>query len=300
MPRKILITGGTGLVGSKLRAALEARGDTVTILTTSALRAEREDAFYWNLKDRYIDSRAFEGVDYIVHLAGAGVADKRWTAKRKKEIYDSRIENTKLLAERAKGHSIKGIVAASAIGYYGLDTGKEWVNESAPAGSDFLAHVVVDWEKSIETFSTLTNKVVAIRIGVVLSTEGGALPKMMTPFRLGVGSAIASGRQYMSWIHIDDLVGIFLHALDTDIAGIYNGVAPQPVTNAEFSKSLAAVLKKPFWFPNVPAFMLRLIFGELAGVLLGGNRVHAGKIQKAGYTFRHSTLASALKDLLVK
>lgn len=298
MASKILITGGTGLVGTKLTNALRTRGDEIRILTTSAIRAEQPDAFYWNLKDQYIDYRAFEGVDYIIHLAGAGVADKPWSEKRKKLIYDSRIKNTNLLFERLKGSKVKGVIAASAIGYYGMDTGEKWLNEADARGTDFLSDVVADWEEAIFSLNERAERVTALRIGIVLSTDGGALKKMAPPFRYGLGAPIGTGKQWMSWIHEDDLVGMILFALDKELEGVYNAVAPHPVTNAEFSRVLAKTLGKPFFLPNVPAFALKLVFGEMARVVLGGNRVKADKIKKAGYPFKFNKIDEALRDLL--
>jgi uncharacterized protein (TIGR01777 family) len=298
MPSKILITGGTGLVGSKLSKALIERGDEVCILTTGAVRAEKPNAFYWNLKDNYIDQNAFEGVDYIIHLAGAGIADKPWSDARKKLIYDSRICNTDLLVERSKGYPIKGIVAASAVGYYGMNTDDLQLSETDERGKDFLSDVVVDWEKAIFQFSDENMKVAALRIGIVLSTEGGALKKMVVPFKFGVGSPIGSGKQWMSWIHEDDLVDLFIYALDHKLEGVYNAVAPLPVTNSEFSRTLASVLRKPYWMPKVPSFVLKLIFGEMARVVLGGNRAKSNKVADTGFKFKFTTLKEALTDLL--
>lgn len=300
MPSKILITGGTGLVGTHLTNELLAKNHEVRILTTSAVRAEEPDAFYWNLKDQYIDQRAFEGVDYIVHLAGAGVADKRWSEKRKKVIYDSRIKNTALLCERAKGHGIKGVIAASAIGYYGFDTGEELMTVESERGEGFLSDVVADWEREIEEFEKIMDQVMAVRIGIVLSTEGGALKQMATPFKFGVGSPLGNGKQWMSWIHIDDLVGMMMHGIEKGTSGTFNGVAPNPERNKDFSKTLAGVLSMPMWLPNVPAFVLKIVFGELAQVVLGGNKVSAKKIVDAGYSFKFEHLAPALKDLFKK
>lgn len=268
------------------------------ILTTSAIRAQQPDAFYWNLKDQYIDSHAFEDTDYIIHLAGAGIADKRWSESRKKLIYDSRVKNTQLLFERSKGYPIKGLVAASAVGFYGMDTGDKQLSENNERGKDFLSDIVVDWEKANAQFEERDLRVAMLRIGIVLSTEGGALKKMALPFKLGIGSPIGSGKQWMSWIHEDDLVEMILFALDNQLSGTYNAVAPEPTTNKEFSRTLAHVLAKPFWAPNVPAFVLRLLYGELAYVVLGGNKVASKKIQKTGFTFKFNNLKDALTHLL--
>ena len=298
MPSKILITGGTGLVGTRLTQRLIEKKHKVSILTTSAVKAEENGAYYWNLKDKYIDSRAFDGVDYIIHLAGAGVADERWTKSRKKIIYDSRIANTRLLFERSKGHGIKGIIAASGIGYYGMDTGDKWVDEGSDDGNDFLSNLVVDWEKAIDSFGEIMERVVKLRIGVVLDHSGGALPKIARPIRIGVGSPLGSGQQWISWIHVEDLVKMILFAVENNLIGTYNAVAPNPVTNTEFTKAVAKRLGRSLWLPNAPAFILKIVFGELAKVVLGGNRVKSNKIEKESFSFEYSQLDAALADLL--
>ena len=298
MPSKILITGGTGLIGSRLTQRLIEKKHKVSILTTSAVRAEESGAFYWNLKDKYIDRRAFEDVDHIIHLAGAGVADERWTKERKKLIYDSRVANTRLLFERAKGHKIKGIIAASAIGYYGMDTADAWVDEKTERGSDYLSDVVVDWEESIDSFEEIMAQVVKFRIGVVLDPSGGALPKISKPIRMGMGSPLGNGKQWLSWIHSEDLVKMVLFALDSNLSGTYNAVAPNPVTNTDFTKAVAKKLGRSLWLPNAPAFVLKMVFGELAQVVLGGNRVKSDKIEKKGYSFDYPQLDAALANLL--
>ncbi len=298
MSSKILITGGTGLVGTRLIQKLIDKKHKVSILTTSAIRADEEGAFYWNLKDNYIDHRAFEAVDYIVHLAGASLADERWTKNRKKVIYDSRVANTNLLFERSKGHGIKGIIAASAIGYYGMDTGEQWMDEKSEEGNDFLSKVVVDWEKSIDTFKETMKHVVKFRIGIVLDSEGGALPKITKAIRTRVGSPLGRGNQWMSWIHSEDLVKMILFALDSNLSGTYNAVAPNPVTNADFTKAVADKFGRSLWLPNAPAFILKLVFGEFAQVVLGGNRVKSENIKKKGFSFDYPQLDTALMNLL--
>ena len=300
MPSKILITGGTGLIGSKLRSKLEGKQHEVRILTTSAVKAEEEHYYYWNLKDQYIDQAVFEGLDYIIHLAGAGVADERWNEKRKKVIYDSRIKNTELLFERAKNAGIKGILAASAVGYYGFDSGDQWMDEDGPTGDGFLAEVVRDWEDRISYFKEITDQVYVLRIGIVLSKKGGALKEMMPPFKFGFGAPLGSGTQWMSWIHIDDRVDMFIHGLENNLSGIFNGVGPNPETNRSFSKKLASTLGKPMWMPNVPKFALSILFGELAQIVVGGNKVKAEKIQSTGFTFQYTELDDALQNLLEK
>jgi len=298
MASKILITGGTGLVGSYLTNELKKKNCQVNILTTSALKSEQPQHYFWNWKDGYIDHQAFEGVDYIIHLAGAGVADKPWTAKRKQEIERSRVVGTAVLRKHAKDHGVKGILAASAMGYYGMDTGNQELEESSQKGTGFLAEVVDKWESELHGFEEIVEQVTLFRIGVVLSTEGGALKKMMAPFKWGIGSPIGSGKQYMSWVHIEDLAQMFLYAMENNVSGTFNAVAPRPETNASFSKKLAKAMKKPYFMPNVPSFVLRILYGEMAQVILGGNKVKADKIIQAGYEFSYPTLDEALKDLI--
>jgi hypothetical protein len=299
MASKVLITGGSGLVGSQLQNELKDKNIEVNILTTSALRADQdENYFFWNIKDQYIDNKAFNGVEYIIHLAGAGVADKRWTAERKKEIEESRVLGTRLLREYTARHEgIKGIVAASAVGYYGMNTGDQPLEEDAARGEDFLSDVVVKWEHEIMAFQEVLPSVSALRIGVVLSEKGGALARMKPPFDWGFGAPLGSGKQWMSWIHIEDLASMFIYAMENNLHGVFNAVAPEPATNAAFSKTFAQTLKKPFFLPNVPAFVLKVVFGEMAQVVLGGNRVSSRKIIEKGYSFRYPELSQALQHL---
>ena len=298
MPSKILITGGTGLVGTRLVHKLKESKNEVRILTTNAVRAEGLDAFYWNPKDQYVDRRAFKDVDYIIHLAGAGVANERWTAQRKKLIYDSRVATTYLLHERSKENGIKGIIAASAVGFYGMDTDDQFVDEKSNRGNDFLSDVVCDWEGAVDSFSETMDKVVKLRIGVVLDPLGGALKKIARPIRYGVGARLGNGKQWMSWIHVEDLVKMILFALEKEISGSYNAVAPNPVTNAGFTESVAKTLHKPLWLPNIPGGVLRTFFGEFAQVVLGGNRVKSKKIENEKFEFEYPQLDDALVDLL--
>ena len=298
MPSKILITGGTGLVGRRLQEKLRKKGYTVSILTTSSSRTKEKGYFYWNTKDQYLDPEAFEGVEHLIHLAGAGVADKRWSKKRKKELRDSRIQSTTLLVKKAKDNHLKTVVAASAIGLYGFNTGENLLEEESQYGKDFLATLVKDWEKETAGFEAVSDRVVSLRIGIVLSTLGGALKAMSWPFKMGLGSPIGSGKQWMSWIHIDDLAEIIIYALESKIKGTYNAVAPTPETNKRFSRILAQTFKKPFFLPHVPGFVLRILFGELASIVLGGNKISSKKIEKSGFRFEFPKLSEALKNLI--
>lgn len=295
----ILITGATGLIGSKLVQKLASHHYRIMQLS----RSKRESSiktYQWDIKNQYIDPEAIREADYIIHLAGSSIADGRWTATRKQEIYQSRVASTKLLFEFVRQHhlALKHFISASAIGYYGWDTGDQFIDEDSEPGTDFLAEVVRDWEKETRKFSDINIPNSAIRIGLVLSTEGGALVPLKNTVKYFVGAPLASGKQYMSWIHIDDLVEIFAHVLINRIEGVVNGVAPHPVTNIEFTKSLAKQMHRPVLLPHVPSFALKLMLGEMSSLLIGGNRVSSKKIEALGFKFQYPTLNQALRDLL--
>ncbi len=297
MSKSILISGGTGLVGSELVTLLKGAGHQVRLLSRSKGKGESVPVYQWDYKNNYVEEGAFDGIDTLIHLAGAGVADKRWTKERKEEILKSRTQTSDLLYEKLKNtnHSVRTLVAASAVGYYGMDTGDVNLREDSPAGHDFLADVVKAWEDSTSRFTELGIRVVQIRIGVVLSNDGGALPKLLAP---PVAAPLASGKQYMSWIHISDLVRILCKSVeDVNMIGPYNAVAPEPLTNKEFTKRAANAFGK-FYVPiPVPKFVLHLVLGEMAQVVTGGNKVSAYKINKTGYDFKFTRLQNALQDL---
>ncbi|QOI96924.1 MAG: TIGR01777 family protein [Flammeovirgaceae bacterium] len=299
-PKKVLITGASGLVGSRLTELLLKQGYEVAHLSRQA-KAGRVPAFAWDVSAGTIDEKAFEGVDSVIHLAGAGVADKRWTVKRKKEILDSRVQSTRLLYQfLGRGnHQVSSFLSASAIGIYGFGLRDEVLTESSNPGNDFLAEVVKAWENEVNAVQSLGIRTAILRIGIVLSKKGGALKEMARPVQWGVGAPLGTGNQYLSWIHIDDLCRMFLFAKENNsVAGVYNAAGVQPVTNKEFTRAIAVVLKKPMWLPPVPAFALKLVLGEMAGMVLNGSRVSSEKIQRAGFTFRFTDLHSALLDLL--
>ncbi|WP_035726936.1 TIGR01777 family oxidoreductase [Eisenibacter elegans] len=300
----ILITGGTGLVGQVLTTLLLSEGYEVRYLSRSAKPVgafPQVGVYAWDIEAQTIDMAALDGVEAVVHLAGAGVADKSWTAARKTEILTSRTESTRLLATALARLPAppKVLVSASAIGYYGLDTGAALQTEDSPAGQDFLADVTGAWEDALVPITNMGIRTVKLRIGIVLSTQGGALPKLIAPIKLGVGAALGSGQQYMSWIHIEDLVRMFLYCIqNSHTKGVYNAVAPNPVTNVALTREAAKVLKRPLILPPVPAFALRLVLGEMAQMVLGGNKVSATRIVEAGFRFRFEQLLPALEDLL--
>jgi hypothetical protein len=301
---KIIVTGSTGLVGRALVRSLLSEGHAVTRLVrgeSQTFSAPGTSAVSWDPERGDIDAAALEGHDGAVHLAGESVAEGRWTDEKKRRIRESRVKGTRLIAEALAGLKEKPrvLVSASATGFYG-DRGEEILREESASGGDFLAEVCREWEKATLAASQAGVRVVHMRIGIVLSGEGGALEKMLTPFKMGVGGRIGSGRQYMSWIALEDLVGAIRHALaDESLRGPVNAVAPRPVTNEEFTKALGGVLGRPTIFA-VPAFALRLAFGEMADVLLGGQRVEPSRLKESGYRFEHPDLEGALRAALGK
>ncbi len=297
---KILITGGTGLIGKALSEKLINAGHTVRILSRTPKQHKNKEAFFWDVENKKIDESAFDGIEHIVHLAGEGVASKRWTIKRKKEIVDSRINSMQFILEiiRKKNLHLKSFVGASAVGIYGMKTSEKIFTETDKGAHDFLSHTCTLWENSYNEIPKFSDKMSVIRIGVVLSKNGGALERLLPLFKLGLGSAVGSGKQYMPWIHIDDLVNVFYNALfSQSVSGTYNAVAPQHVTSKQFSAQLATVLSKPFFLPNVPVFALKLVFGEMANVLLEGSRVSSQKLEATGFLFKYPDLFTALKNV---
>lgn len=297
----ILVTGSTGLVGSTLVPALTAEGHRVSCLVRSKSKTETGDIL-WAPPIGELDKTSLEGFDSVIHLAGENIAGGRWTAARKARIRDSRIQGTRLLSESLAqlARPPKVFVSASAVGYYG-DRADVVLTEQSSPGSNFLAGVCREWESATEPAAQRGIRVVILRLGMVLSPSGGALAKMLTPFRMGVGGIIGSGKQFMSWIAIDDLVRIIIHTLKTDsLDGPTNAVAPNPVTNREFTKTLGRALRRPTVLP-MPAFAARLALGEMADeLLLASARVVPSKLLASGFVFHHPDLESALTDLLGK
>jgi hypothetical protein len=299
----ILISGGTGLVGKALTKRLMTEGHEVRILSRNPQSSSQLKSFYWNVEKNEIDEKAFDGVEHIVHLAGSGIADKRWTDARKQDVIDSRVNSMKLITDvvKKKNIQLKSFVGASAIGIYGMTTSDKIFTETDKGTNDFLTQSCTQWENSYQQIQTLSAKNCIIRIGVVLSKDGGALKRLLPLFQLGLGSAVGSGKQYMPWIHINDLVSVFYEALfNPNYKGIYNAVSSEETTNQSFSKQLAKSLSKPFCFPNVPAFALKLLFGEMANVLLEGSRVSNQKLINIGFPFQFASLNKALMDIVSK
>lgn len=299
---KILITGATGLIGRKLCHSLTGDGHTVVAVSRSPEKVRNlaaAELLKWDTMTGLPPAQALSGVDGIVHLAGEPVADKAWSDEQKKRIKDSRVISTRNLVDAVRAADPRPpiFVSASAVGYYG-DRGDEKLYEESPPGKGFLSEVCQVWEREAEPVSELGVRLAVVRIGVVLSLEGGAMPKMLAPVKLGVGGPLGSGRQWFPWIHIDDIIGILRHAISTEtLAGPINGAAPEEVTNAEFTRQLARMLGRPAFLPT-PEFALKLIFGERAAVLLASNRVIPKVAEQSGYKFKFANLTPALKDLL--
>jgi hypothetical protein len=295
---KVLVSGSTGLVGSALVALLAKGGHGVLRLVRT--RSSRPDEIEWDPIGGRLDAPALEGIDAVVHLAGENIASGRWTAERKRRIRDSRVRGTALLSEALSKLSRppKVLASASAIGYYG-DRGDEVLREESGAGSSFLAGVCRDWEEAARPALDRAIRVAHLRFGVILSPKGGALQRMLLPFRLGAGGKLGSGKQYMSWISLDDAVGAIQHVVSREsLSGPVNVVAPTAVTNLEFTRTLGKVLSRPTVFP-MPAFAARLVFGEMADeLLLASARVEPGKLLAGRHAFQHPRLEGALRHLL--
>jgi len=301
----VLVTGATGFIGRRLCQRLYENGHAVTVLSRSGEKAKERfsfpvKAFAWDASKEKAPAAAFEGIDGVIHLAGEGIADKRWTESRKRDLYDSRVKGTARLIETLQALPKKPsvFVSASAIGWYG-NRSDEKLDEGSAIGTGFLADICRDWEKATDTLPGGI-RLVKIRIGIVLGLEGGALKQLLPIFKLGGGGRVGSGAQWMSWIHVEDLVSLFVHALTHDsVMGVVNGVAPEPVTNGEFSKTLGHVLKRPSFMPT-PAFALKLVLGELSALVLDSQRVVSKAAAATGFRFAFTDLAAALHDIVKK
>ena len=293
----ILVTGGTGFIGRALCDLLRTKGHTVLIL--SRTKTDKPNTFYWNLAERYIDPEAIIKSDYIIHLAGEGIANKRWTPQRKNDLIKSRVETANLLFEKVKelNPNLKGFIAASGIGFYGATTSEKIYEENDAPGNDFISEICKVWEKASLQFDVLNIRTVIFRTGVVLAKEGGALEKLSHPIKMGVGAPIGSGKQYIPWIHIEDLCNMYVEAMENrGIKGVYNAVAPEHLTNKSLTKIIAHKLKKPLWLPNIPAFVMKLILGKMAVIILEGSRVYSEKIMATGFKFKFPTIEEALAN----
>jgi uncharacterized protein len=300
--QNILITGGTGLIGRRLTTFLLEKGYQVTYLSRRKEHIPNVKVYQWDIQRAYIEDGALENADYIIHLAGAGIADKRWSDARKRELINSRVQPIELIIshlQKKPSAKLKAFISASGIGFYGGDRGDEKLSEGSLAGNDFLAECTRKWEEAANKVNQLTIRTVKLRIGVVLSDKGGALPQLVMPIRYFIGAALGSGKQWLSWIHIDDLCKLFIQAIENDaMNGPYNAVSSNPVTNKTMTKIAAKVLEKPLWLPNLPAFILKLALGDMSQIVLGGTLVLNQKIIQTGFKFQYEQLEDALEDLL--
>lgn len=295
----VLITGGSGLVGRYLTSALLNKGCKVSHLSRKANQFGKVRVFRWDPEKGILDPIALEGVDYIIHLAGANVGEKRWSKSRKDEIVRSRVESSELLYDVVKKNDIqlKAYISASAVGYYGSVTNEKIFKEEDTAATDFLGNTCRLWEEGADLFASSGIRTVKIRTAVVLEKSDSALSKIMMPARFGFLVQTGNGRQFMPWIHIADLCNIYLKAIeDQQMNGAYNAVSPQHATHKEFIKTLAKVMGKPVFPVAVPGFILRVVLGEMSDVVLKGSRVSSDKIENAGYVFSFGNLHDALKD----
>lgn len=296
--KHILLTGGTGLIGSRLTEQLLRKGYRVSHLSRSSGKDTRVTTFLWDIDKGEIDEHSIDGVDIIVHLAGAGIADKPWTDKRKKELIDSRTKSIRLIYSllKTQKHQVNAVISAAAIGYYG-DRGDELMTEDSPPSNNFLAKCCIAWEDAVDEGKKIGLRVVKFRTGVVLD-KGGALAKMALPVKLYAGSPLGNGKQWISWIHWQDVIDMYMFGIENEnLTGVYNMVAPNPVTNKQLTMAIAKQLHKPLWMPNVPTFFLKLLLGEMSTIVLGSTKVSAQKIEGAGFKFKYPEITAALQEI---
>jgi uncharacterized protein (TIGR01777 family) len=295
----ILITGGTGLLGKQLTDELIIKGHNVSHLSRKPGSNAAVKTFLWDVHKGTIDPECVEGIDTIIHLAGEGIAEKRWTEERKKVMVESRTKSIGLIYDllRSKPHQVKNIISASATGYYS-DRGDELLTEASLPANDFLSECCRLWEKAVDEGLELGLRIVKFRTGVVLTKQGGALPLMAKPVKLYGGSALGSGKQWIPWIHSRDVVDMYLFGIENEkLTGVYNMVAPKPVTNLQLTQVIAKQLHKPLWAARVPAFALKLLMGEMSTIVLGSTKVSSAKIEEAGFKFGFGTIEKALKEI---
>lgn len=263
-----------------------------------------KNEYLWDIENNYIDPEALKGVHIIIHLAGASIADKRWTKKRKNIIYSSRVASSNLILNtlKAQGIVLEKFISASAIGFYGTNNTAHIFDEESTQGDDFLSKVCNEWEDTAHTFyqKKVAQSIAIIRIGIILDKKEGALKKISQPIKLGIGSGIGSGEQYIPWIHIKDLSSVFEFSIHNNLSGVYNAVAPEHINNTELTKKIGTVLNRGIYLPNIPEFVMKILFGEMSSILLYGSRVSSKKLEKTGFKFEFNTITKALNNLLTK
>ena len=301
---KILVSGATGLVGSVLLEQAIAQGNEIHYLTTRKNQLDTisgAKGFYWNPKKNEIDFKCLEGVEVLIHLAGASIS-QRWTTKNKKEILDSRVDGTNLLVNTLKqldgNHQLKQVVAASAIGIYPSSFSTVYTEDYTPQSNSFLEEVVIAWEKAEDGFAGLGIKLCKLRIGLVLTAKGGVLGPLKIPTWFGLGAAFGNGQQTQSWIHVDDLVTLSLQAATEQWEGIFNAVSPQPVSQKEFTRTLAKAMRRPYFMPSLPQLPIRLVMGEMSSLVFNSQNVSAAKVLQKGFKYQYPDLFPAIKSLL--
>lgn len=299
---KVLITGATGLVGKELVSRLLKNGYTINYLTVSKDKIQNKEhysGYYWNPEKGEIDPSCLDGVGTIIHLAGATIS-KRWTEKYKQQILESRVLSTKVLQTLLENteNEVHQFISASAIGIYPHSKSVVYTEDTPDLNGSFLGTVVQKWEAAADTIASSDIKVAKVRTGLVLSNKGGVLKEMAAPSKFGFGAAFGNGAQMQSWVHLDDLVGIYTHIMKNGLEGVYNAVAPYPVTQNELAKTISRVLNRPYFMPNIPRFVIQSVLGEMSTLLLDSQNVSARKIVDAGYQFKYLSLEKAVKDEL--
>lgn len=296
---KVIITGGNGFIGKYLQVFFNSKNIEFNILTRTP---KKNNEYQWDIENNFIDENVFKNVTAIIHLAGENVGTAKWTKKQKQIIIDSRVKSTALIHQylSQNNHQIKIFIGASGVGIYG-DGKDAWQTENTLLGNDFLANVCIAWEDEMKKIEALAIRTAIVRTGVVLAKDNGALQKIIKATKYTLGTYFADGMQYMPWIHIDDIVSIYYYLLTNEqMAGIFNAVAPNPITNKEFTEQLSSILKKPMLPFGVPAFLLQIALGEMSAIVLNSNRCSADKIIKAGYQFQYNHFEDALNNLLKK
>ncbi len=297
METKILITGASGLIGRKLVKYFNSVGIQLHVLSRKKYE-NKPGHFYWNPSNQEIDLNCFEGVTCIVHLAGAGIADRRWTDHYKKNILESRVDSTLLLLNSLKNttHQVKHLISTSAIGFYESNSKLNHA-ENEQVGNSFLANVCLEWECHANDFKSIGINVSIVRVGLVLSREAGMLKSIEFPSKFGLAAPFGNGQQWQSWIHIDDLIQIYAHIHSNHLSGIFNGVAPNPASNYQVLQAVCDQIYRPFWLPGIPKWFLKIFLGEIVDLLYASQHVSALKIQQSGFKFKFENLKLALKDL---